>query len=87
MVQEVMGQIIADIPKDTAAENSSCRMPIPIDDCMSKLVERRSQDHEESRWHHQAQLVHRQIVMDAMQQKVSSYTDTIVREVPIMRVT
>ena len=67
MVQEVMGQIIADIPKNTATENSSCRMPIPIDDCMSKLVERGCQDHEESRWHHQAQLVHGQIVMDTMQ--------------------
>ena len=42
VVQEVMGEIIANIPEDTATEYRHSRVPVVIEDRMCQLPERSS---------------------------------------------
>lgn len=85
VVQEVMGEIIADIPKDAATEYRRGRVPVVIEDCVCQLPERSSQKHEQCRWHNKTILIHREIVVDTMKQEVQSKTDTVVRK-PVVNV-
>ena len=65
-----MGQVVADISKYAATENGRCDVPIPEKHGMCKFPERYSKDKEKSRWHDQSQLVHWQVVMNAVEKEV-----------------
>jgi len=67
MVEEVVRQVIADVTKDTATENSSGYAPVPVEDGMCKFPEGRCQCEEKSRWHYKSEFVHGKVVMNAME--------------------
>lgn len=81
-MEEVMGQVVADVPKYTATKYGDSRIPVVEEDCVGKLPEWGCQDNEESGWHDQAVFVHGQIVMNSVKQEVKSETDSIVRKPP-----
>lgn len=80
MMEEIMGQIVADVPKDTAAVYQQRRVPIVKEDRMSQLPERRRQHDKQSRGHHESIPVHRQVMMDPVKQEVETESNSIVRE-------
>lgn len=75
-----MGQVIADIAKDTAAVNQQRRMPVVKENSMGQLPERRCQHDEQSRGHHEPIPVHRQIMVNAVEKEVEAESNPIVRE-------
>jgi len=80
VVQEVVGQIIADIAKDTSAEDSCSYVPVPIKDNVCEFPEGKCQDHEQ-RWRHdQPQFIHRKVVVNTMQEEMKSQGYTVVWE-------
>ena len=75
-----MGQVIADVAKDTAAVYQQRRMPVVKENSMSQLPERRRQHDEQSRGHHKSIPVHRQVMVNAVKKEVEAKSNTIVRE-------
>jgi hypothetical protein len=67
VVKEVVGKIIADIPKNSSAENSCCHIPVPVEDCMSQFVEWSCKGNEKSRRHNQSELVHGQVMVNSVE--------------------
>lgn len=73
-----MGHVVADVTKDTPTIYQDSRVPIVEEHEMSEFVEWSSKDHEQCRWHDQAISVHRQIMVNAVQQEVQRNPDPIV---------
>lgn len=86
VVQEVMGQIVADVAKDTATVGSGGGIPAVVEERMGKVPEGGCEDHEKRRGHDQAILVHWKIVMNAVEQKVHGNTNSVVRKIARRRV-
>ena len=59
MVEEVMGQVVADVTEDTTTEDCSCNRPVPVEDGMSQLPEWGSKSEKQCGWHDQSKLIHR----------------------------
>ena len=51
VVEEVMGQVVTDVTEDTATEDSSCNGPVPVENGVCQLPERRGKSEEECGWH------------------------------------
>ena len=51
VVQEVVGQVVADVPEDAAAENRRGCVPVVGEEVVCQVVEWRRED-EEKRWGH-----------------------------------
>lgn len=85
MMQEVMGKVVTDVAKDTAAEYVSTDIPVEREKCMSQMPERCSKSQEE-RWRHdKTKLVHGKVVMNSMKKKVHRNRYAIVRHFPRSR--
>jgi hypothetical protein len=80
VVQEIVSQVITDVSKDAAAEDSGCNMPIPIEDCVGQFPERGCKRDKESWRHNQPEFVHRKIVVDAVKEKVQRKCYSVIRE-------
>lgn len=78
-----MRQIIADIPKDTAAEDRRRSLPRVAEQGMGELPERGGQDDKQGRWHDEAVFIHREVVVDAVEEEVEGDADAVVREVVV----
>lgn len=74
-----MGQVIADVAKDPSTEHSYCCVPIVEEYSMCELVERCCKGDEEGGGHDEAILVHREVVVDAVEEKMGCDTDAIIR--------
>jgi hypothetical protein len=61
-----MRQVVADVAENATTEDCSRNIPIPVEHEVRKSVKWDCKYNEESRWHDQAELIHRQIMMDAM---------------------
>lgn len=59
VVEEVMGHVVADVTENTAAEDSSGNGPVPVEDGVGQLPERRGKCEEECGWHNKSQPIHR----------------------------
>jgi hypothetical protein len=70
VVQEVVSHIVERVAEYTTTVGSGCRIPVPEDDCVSELPERRSEDNEKCGRHDQSVLVHRKVVVDAMKEEM-----------------
>ena len=81
VMKEVVGHVVADVAEDTATIHCQSSIPIVEEDSMSKLPEWRCQYNKESWGHDQAILVHRQVVMNTVEQEVESQSNTIVRKI------
>ena len=66
VVQEVMGQIVTDVTKNTTTKDRGCGIPVVKEDCMCKVPEGCSKNKEQSWRHDQAQTIHWQIVVNAV---------------------
>ena len=51
MMQEVVGQVVTNIPEYPTTEDSRCHIPVPIEDRMCELV-KGSSERDEQRWRH-----------------------------------
>jgi hypothetical protein len=81
VVKEVMGEVITNVTKDAAAIYSYCCIPIVPEYSVGKLVEGSGKNNEQ-RWRHdQAQFIHGQIVVDAVQEEMESDADAVVWKV------
>lgn len=58
MVQEIMGQVVANVAKDTTTKDRSSDRPVPVKDCMCEFPEWSGKSKEKSRWHDQSELIH-----------------------------
>ena len=76
-----MSHIVTDITKDTTTENRQSSIPVVEEHGVGQLPERGGEDNKQSRWHDQPILVHRQIMMDSMEQEVESETDSVIRKI------
>lgn len=85
VVEEVVRHVVACVSKDAATVRSQGRMPIPKDDGMSELPERCCQNDEKRGRHNESVLVHRQVVMDAVEEEVKGYANTVVGQVAALR--
>lgn len=66
MVEEVVGQIVADVSKDTTAISQHSSVPVMEENEMRNFPERSSEYEKESRRHNETVSVHGQIMVDAM---------------------
>lgn len=80
VVEEIMCQIIADIPEYAATEDSGCDGPIPKEYGMRQFPEWRCEEKKEGWWHDQSELIHGKVVVDTMQEKMQCKRHTVVRE-------
>jgi len=78
MVEEIMGQVVANVPKNTTAINHQGSMPVVREDGMCEFIKRGGKDDEESRGHHQPVSIHRKIVVNTMKEKVQRKSNSIV---------
>ena len=78
MMKEVVGQVIADITEDTTAECCCCSIPIVEEDCMSQLPKGSSEHKEHCGWHDESVLIHRQVMMDSVEEEVESDPNAVV---------
>lgn len=85
MVQEIVGQVVANVSEDSAAKHRHGCEPVVEEDCMGQLPEGNSQDHEQCRGHNKAVPVHREVVVNTVEEEVKSQADTVVRE-PVVNV-
>ena len=81
VMQEVVGEIVANVAEEATAEDGGSNVPIPRENSMCKLIEGSREEEEEGRGHDEAIPVHRKIVMNAVEEKVSSDADSVVWEV------
>ena len=51
VVQEVVGEIVANVAKNSTTEHRCRGVPVVEEDCMGELVERGCESNEEGRWH------------------------------------
>ncbi len=80
VVQEVMGQIVHDVSRNTTAEDGSTHVPVPKNG-VSELPEWSSQCNEESRRHHKTISVHWKVVVDTMEEKVGGYGEAVIWQI------
>lgn len=78
VVKEIVSEIVADVSKDTATEDLQGCEPVVEEHCVGQLPERCSQNNEQRRWHNQAVLVHREVVMDTVEQEVQGEADSVI---------
>lgn len=52
MMQEVVSQVVADVPKDPPTEDSDGSVPVVEEDGMGELVEGTRKGDEKRRWHY-----------------------------------
>lgn len=83
VMKEVMRQVVANVSENATAVDSSCDIPVVGEDGVCKLPERCSQGYKQGWGHDQTVLVHGQVVMNTVQQKVSGDADSVVRKVAV----
>ena len=78
-MQEIVGQIIANVAKYPSTKHGYCCVPVVEKHCMRELVEWCCQGDEESWRHDEAVFVHWKVVVDAVEEEVGCDTNAIVR--------
>jgi hypothetical protein len=70
VVEEVVGHIVASVTKDATAIRSECRVPVPEDESVCEFPERCGERDEECRRHDKPVLIHREIMMNAVEEEM-----------------
>lgn len=84
VMQKVMGEVVADVAKDSTTVHCCCNVPIEPEQGVCQLPERCCQCEEEGWWHHQAEFIHWEVVVDAVEEEVQSYGVVVIGEVANM---
>ena len=74
-----MGQIIADVAKDSPTKHSCRCIPVVEEHCVCELVEWGCQSDKKCGRHDKAILVHWNVVVNTVKEEMGSDTDAIVR--------
>ena len=82
VVQEVVGQVVADVSEYAAAEHAGSDGPVERKEEVGELPEGRGQRDKESWGHDQTVLVHGQIVMDSVKEEVQREAGSVIRQPP-----
>ena len=80
-----MGQVIADVAKDSSTEHSYCCIPVIEKHCVCELVEGCCKCDEEGGGQNEAVLVHWKVMMDAVEKEMGCDTNAIVWEISMRR--
>lgn len=80
VVEEIVRHVIANVSEDTTTVRQHSGVPVIEDHRVRKFPERRGEKNEQSWWHHKSVLVHRQVMVDSVKEKVQSDTDSVVRK-------
>ena len=75
-----MRHIITCITKDASTIHCHCHVPVIPEHVLGQKPERCCQNHEQRWRHHQPKPIHRQVMVDAMQQKMQCQANAVVRE-------
>jgi hypothetical protein len=78
VVEKVMGHVVASVTKDASTIRSQCRIPVPEDDSVCKFPEGCGKRDEECRGHDKPVLVHREIMMNAVEKEMQGNANTVV---------
>lgn len=81
VVQEVVRHVVARVAEDTTTKDGSGHTPVPVEHRVREIPERSSEYKEEGWWHDQAVLVHGQVVVNAVEQEVGCYANSVVWQV------
>lgn len=81
MVKEVVCKIVADISKNTSTVGSSSSIPVVEEDAVGNLPERSGQCSEECRRHDKTVLVHGEVMVDTVENKVKRNSDTVIGQI------
>ena len=74
-----MSQVIANVAEDTTAEDCRSGVPAVEEDSVGQFPERNRENDEQCWRHHESELVHWEIVVDAVEEEVERDEHTIVR--------
>lgn len=83
VVEEVVSKIIADIPENATTKYSSRCTPVIEEHSVCQLPERRRKDYKEGRRHDKPIPVHRQVVVNTVQEEVRSECNTVVGKIVV----
>jgi hypothetical protein len=83
MVQKVVGHVVARVPENAAAVGSQRSGPVPEDNGMCKFPEGCGKRDEKCRWHDESVLVHREIMVDTVEEEVQCDTNTVIWQMPV----
>lgn len=78
MMQEVMRQVVADVAEDAAAVDRDGDVPVPVEDEVGEAVEGRGEHDEEGGGHDEAEFVHGEVVVDAVEEEMQGYANAVV---------
>lgn len=82
-VNPVVRHVVADVPKQTAAEAGGPRVPVVEEDGVGEGPERRAEDAEQGRGHDEAVLVHGEVVVNSMKQEMQRNSYSVVGKIAI----
>lgn len=76
-----MCDIVADVAKYTTAKYGYCNIPVPIENGVSKLVERSGKCEKQCRRHDETFSVHWEVMMNSMENEMGGDTHTVIWKV------
>jgi hypothetical protein len=79
-----VGHVVKGVAEYATTVSSGCRIPVPEDDGVGKLPERRSEDDEKCRRHDQSVFIHRKVVVDAVKEEMQRNTNTVIWKVSVL---
>lgn len=74
-----MGHVVADVSKDATTVYQQCCVPIVEENGVGQLPEGCGQNHKQCRRHDEAVPVHREVMMNAVEQEVEGEADAVIR--------
>ena len=80
-----MRHVVAGVSKDASTVRRQGCIPVPKDDSMCKLPERCCQNDKKCGRHNKPVFVHRQVVVNTVEEEVESDADTVVGKVAALR--
>jgi len=82
MMQEVVGQVVANIAEEPPTEHRRGRVPVVEEDCVCQVPERKREYSKQSWRHDEPVFVHRQVVVNAVKEEMERDSGPVVREIP-----
>lgn len=76
-----MSHIVADVTKDTPTEYRGSYRPVPVEHSVCEFPEWGCKSNKESGRHDQSKLIHWEIVMDTVKQKMCCQANSIIRKI------
>ena len=76
-----MRDVVANVAEDAAAEDGRGGEPVPVENRVGELVEGHGEGDEERGRHDEAEFVHGEVVVDAVEEEMGRDSDAVVRKI------